>query len=269
MKKLFFIVSVLLFGTISAQWKRKDYSDILKSKNIYEINAFLRDAHPDDPRRSVLKPKVMKMMDDYIKTAHPTDQRVKQLQEMLAMLKRKGTTKISFDEMNEIIRQKQIAKLKEQLAKIGNATNQSVQANQYKWTPNPNIVTSNQAGNTSETSTTYVDPELAEFEMLMNVNPIEHKNKTVQILNSLFDNDPNSKEVIVMIENASDCNIIVRMEGVGHSKYRLAIPAKQEGSIVINKGDYLFTSLVCGAQYASQKTVQKALMVTLSNPVTK
>ena len=268
MKNLFFIVSVLLCSTLSAQWKRKDYTNILRSNNIYEINAFLRDAHPDDPRRSVLKPKVMKMMDEYIKTASPLDQRVKQVQEMLAMLKTKGTTKITFDEMNEIIRQKQIAKLREQLAKMGNVTNQNVQTNQYQWKPNPNAVISNEDG-TVNTSGTYVDPELAEFEMLMNTNPIEHKNKTVQILNSLFDNDPNSKDVIVMIENASDCNIIVRMEGVGNDKYRLAVPSKQEGSIVIKKGNYLFTSLVCGATYASQKTVQKALMVTLSNPITK
>jgi hypothetical protein len=93
----------------------------------------------------------------------------------------------------------------------------------------------------------------------MAVSPVEHKNKTVKILNSLFDNDPNAKECIVMIQNKSDCNIIVRMEGVGTTKYRLAVPAHADNSIVIEKGQYLFTSLICGAQYASQKTIQNQL----------
>ena len=67
MKKIFLIFGVFFFVNVAAQKKGKDYSEILKSKNIYEINAFLRDAHPDDPRRSVLKPRVMEMMKDYIK----------------------------------------------------------------------------------------------------------------------------------------------------------------------------------------------------------
>ena len=47
------------------------------------------------------------------------------------------------------------------------------------------------------------------------------------------------------------------------TKYRLAIPAHSDNTVVVTKDDYLFSSLVCGAQYASQKTVQKAVMVSL------
>ncbi|WP_390452106.1 DUF6759 domain-containing protein, partial [Chryseobacterium sp. Alg-005] len=224
MKKLVLLFSTVLFFNLSAQKKDKDYSNILKSKNIYEINAFLRDAHPDDPRRSVLKPKVMEMMKEYIKTAHPADQKVKQMQEMLALLKRRPSTKISFDEMNAIIKQKQIAKYKAELA----AKQSTVQ-----YTPSnaQNVF----VANTSATSNAAAipDAEAEEFNMLMSVSPIEHKNKTVKILNSLFDNDPTSKECIVLIENKSDCNIIVRMEGVGNTKYRLAVPAHNDNSIVV------------------------------------
>ncbi|WP_376778690.1 DUF6759 domain-containing protein, partial [Chryseobacterium taichungense] len=113
------------------------------------------------------------------------------------------------------------------------------------------------------------DTEASEFNMLMAENPVEHKNKTVKILNSLFDNDPNAKECIVMIENKSDCNIIVRIEGIGITKYRLPVPAHGDNSIVVQKGDYLFTSIVCGAQYASQKTIQKPLMVALGSSARK
>ncbi|ROH96794.1 DUF6759 domain-containing protein [Chryseobacterium daecheongense] len=256
MKKLVLLFSAVLFFNVSAQKKDKDYSNILKSKNIYEINAFLRDAHPDDPRRSVLKPRVMEMMKEYIKTAHPADQKVKQMQEMLALLKRRPSTKISFDEMNAIIKQKQIAKYKAELA----AKQSTVQ-----YTPSnaQNVFVANTAATSNVAA--IPDAEAEEFNMLMSVSPVEHKNKTVKILNSLFDNDPNSKECIVLIENKSDCNIIVRMEGVGNTKYRLAVPAHNDNSIVVEKGDYLFTSLVCGAQYASQKTIQKPLMVALGS----
>ncbi|WP_232815961.1 hypothetical protein [Chryseobacterium capnotolerans] len=116
MKKILLLLASVLFFSMSAQKKGKDYSEILKSNNIYEINAFLRDAHPDDPRRSVLKPRVMEMMKEYIKNAHPEDQKVKDMQEMLALLRRRPSTKITFDEMNAIIKQKQIAKYKAELA---------------------------------------------------------------------------------------------------------------------------------------------------------
>jgi len=115
MKKLVLLFTTLLFVSFSAQKKGKDYSEILKSKNIYEINAFLRDAHPDDPRRSVLKPRVMDMMKEYIKTAPPGDRKVKEMQENLARLRRGPSTKISFEEMNAMIKQKQILKYQKQL----------------------------------------------------------------------------------------------------------------------------------------------------------
>lgn len=253
MKKLLLLFISILFFNLSAQKRGKDYTNVIKSNNIYEINAFLRDAHPDDPRRSVLKPRVMELMTQYIKDAHPADQKVKDMQEMLALLKRRPSTKISFDEMNAIIKQKQIAKYKAELA----AKQPTVV---YTPSNTENTFVVNASANAAVPNV-----EAEEFNLLMAVNPVEHKNRTVKILNSLFDNDPNSKESIVLIKNNSDCNIIVRMEGVGTTKYRLAIPAHDESSIVITKGQYLFTSLVCGAQYASQKTIEKAIMVALGS----
>lgn len=285
MKKLLFVFCLLLFNSFFAQQKMKDYRDILKSKNIYEINAFLRDAHPDDPRRSVLKPKVMQLIKDYLREAKPGDQRIKELQEMLALLRMRSSTKISFEEMNEIIRRKQVAVLQEQLrtgkiklADVENSTilNSSTSPQYNYGASTVSNDTSAEASSGSAVSNSNIaaleaekkimDAEAEEFKMLMNISEADLKNKTTQVLNSLFDNDPMSKECIVLIQNKSDCNIIVRIEGAGFTKYRLAVPAKKENSIVVQKGDYLFTSLVCGAQYASQKTIQKALMVALGNP---
>lgn len=256
MKKIFLVCVSLFCITISAQNKDKDYRNILQSKNIYEINAFLRDAHPDDPRRNVLRPKVLGMMKEYIQNAEGSDRKVKEMQEMLAILSRRASTKISFEEMNANIKQKQISRFQAELK-----SPQTL----IKYTPSTkqNVFVTPTVSNAKLPA--IANTEADEFNMLMASNPLEHKNKTVKILNSLFDNDPNSKECIVMIENKSDCNIIVRIDGVGNTKYRLAIPAHENNSIVVEKGNYLLSSMVCGAQYASQKTVQKPLMVALGS----
>lgn len=255
MKKLFLLMLTVICTLMSAQQKNKDYANIVKSKNIYEINAFLRDAHPDDPRRSIMKPRVMDMMREYIQYAKPGDPKVRQMQDWLALLKRRSSTKITFEEMNENIKKKQIAKYQKQL-QVGQA------AIVYKPSSPQNVF----AVSPSKIDVAPIpDTEASEFNSLMAENPSEHKNKTVKILNSLFDNDPNSKECIVMIENKSDCNIIVRIEGVGNTKYRLPVPAHSDNSIVVAKGDYLMTSLVCGAQFASQKSIHKPLMVALGS----
>ena len=56
MKKIIFAIALFSALSISAQ-KRK--SDILKSVSISEIESFLKTAHPEDPRRTVLKPKLI------------------------------------------------------------------------------------------------------------------------------------------------------------------------------------------------------------------
>ena len=299
MKKVILFLALGCSLFLSAQQRMKDYSRILYSKNIYEIDAFLRDAHPDDPKRVVLKPRLMDLINDYLKKASPEDQRVPELQEKLALLKRRPSTKISFEEMNANIRKKQIEYYQKKLAELEKAKNNTIASTQPSTSETTNTrnaenekikaekerllnanIAANSATNSSvassksTTSTTTLSntsalmtaSEAEEFKMLMNESPEEHKRKTVGLLNKLFDNDPSSKEVIVMIENKSDCDMIMRIEGVGYTKFRLAIPARNENSIVLPKGSYLFSSLVCGSQYSSQKTVQKNIIVSLSNP---
>ena len=181
MKKLFYLIALCFFGTFFSQQKIKDYSSIMKSNSIYEIDAFLRDAHPDDPKRFILKPRLIKMLKDYIKTAHPSDQRVKEFQEKIALLRRKSSTRISFDEMNENIRQRQIEKFKKELSDKGGA--QAYVTKSYGSAESTEGTVSTASGSSAGMS----EDEAAEFQMLMSENPTEHKNKTVKILNSLFD----------------------------------------------------------------------------------
>lgn len=286
MKNFVILFTLLMFAVAPAQKARKDYREIMKSQNIYEIDAFLRDAHPDDPRRSVLKPRLMTMIKDYIKNAHPADTRVKELQEKLVLLQTRSSTKISFEEMNAKIKEKQIAEYKRELERINSGyylKQARVNTEKLLKDAEPAAVRerpvpvrnspfdTKPATSKASVATTVAgsaalsESEKREFDLLMNPTVQDHKNKTVKILNALFDNDPNSKETTVMIRNNSDCDMIMRMEGIGNIKYRLPIPARKENTIVLPKGDYLFTSSVCGAQYMSQKTVSKAIMVSLGS----
>ncbi len=290
MKKIILIICTLFVCSFSAQMKNKDYSKIMKSTSIYELDAFLKDAHPEDPRRTILKPRLIVLIKEYMKNAHPADPRIKELQEKLVLLSTRPNTKISYEEMEANIKKKQIEKYKAELIKLNQqiasgGTPEQVQTTNIDSNNENSIDTETKTSvATTPTYTTQSQPkkvsgtsvgsmtsnkknsEAEEYKALMNVSSAEHKNKTVKLLNTLFDNDPNSKECIVMIQNKSDCDIIVRITGSKpENSYKLPVPAHNENSIVVAKGDYNLSSVVCGSQYVSKKSIQKAIMVALGS----
>lgn len=282
MKKVLFILFAIFFtGNISAQFRKKNYKHIMKSKSIYEIDAFLRDAHKEDPRRAALKPRLIELMKKYIENAHPADPRIKEMQKKIALLKKNPSTKISFEEMTAEIKRKKIAEYKAKLQakqhhqfKNKNSEPETASADNTETSEDVKPTSNTYANNHGQARQRYAynggggsssSSSDEEFNRLMGSSSENHEEKTVNLLNKLFENDPSSKETIVLIENKSKCNIVVTMEGAAGAKYKLPIPSDSENSMVIKKGDYLFTSSVCGAKYASQKTVQKSVMVTLNN----
>lgn len=204
MRKLFFVLLTLLSLSVSAQKKKKS-GDIMQSTNIQEIENFLKTAHPEDPRRTALKPKLIALKNAAwtkgAKNAKPMEARL-----------------ITVDVPKSVMN-------------------------------NPN------------------SDEAEEFKKLIAETSKEHSEKTVKLLNTLFDQDINSKEAILLIQNNSDCNMIVRINGKAF--YNLAVPAHGENSLVLNKGRYDLTSLVCGSKYQSTKDIQKSMVVILNNPVLK
>jgi len=198
MKKAALILTVFSALHLSAQKKK---SDILKSTNIKEIENFLRVAHPDDPRRSVLKPKLISLRNSTWMKAGKT----------------------SF------------ASLKPVVTEIPRSVMQQHNA------------------------------EAEEFRKLLDENSGNHQKKTVKLLNQLFNNDVSNKEAILLLQNNSDCNMIVRIQG--NEFYNLAVPAHGENSVVIKKGDYQLSSNVCDARYSSTKNIAKNMLVILNNPV--
>ncbi|AZA80951.1 hypothetical protein C1637_10895 [Chryseobacterium lactis] len=59
MKKNFLTILFFTFLFPGFTFAQKGSKDILKSTNIPEIEEYLKNSHPDDPKRSVLKPKLI------------------------------------------------------------------------------------------------------------------------------------------------------------------------------------------------------------------
>lgn len=202
MKKNLLTVLFFTFLLPSFTYAQKGSKDILKSTNIKEIEEYLKNAHPDDPKRSVLKPKLIALKNTEwtkgARTAKPMEARP-----------------VISDIPKSVMR-------------------------------NPN---SNEA---------------EEFKWLLLESSAEHKEKTVKLLNAMFNEDITRKEAILLFKNNSDCNIVLRIEGKDY--YNLAVPAHGENFVVLNKGLYSINSNVCDMKYTSQKDIKKSIFVTIDNP---
>ncbi|MGN7864452.1 DUF6759 domain-containing protein [Chryseobacterium sp.] len=202
MKKKFLTIIFFAFLLPGFTYAQKGSKDILKSTNIREIEEYLKNAHPDDPKRSVLKPKLIAL-----KNAEWT----------------KGARTAKPMEARPII------------------------------SDIPKSIMRNPASDDAE-----------EFKRLIVESSSEHKEKTVKLLNAMFNEDITRKEAILLFKNNSDCNIVLRIEGKDY--YNLAVPAHGENFIVINKGSYTLSSNVCDMKYISQKDIKKSIFVTIDNP---
>lgn len=103
-----------------------------------------------------------------------------------------------------------------------------------------------------------------EFYKLMKSKSVEHKEKTVSLLNTLFKDDSNSQEKVILFRNKSDCSIIVKIEGL--TTYSLPVPAGKEDFIIVQKGEYSLKSFLCGRPYTSKKNIEKSVIIELNAP---
>ncbi|MEC3874500.1 DUF6759 domain-containing protein [Chryseobacterium salviniae] len=181
---------------------RKRSQNILESTDIKEIENYLATTHPDDPKRSVLKPKLIALKN------------------------------------SEWTKGKKNAKPMEARPVISEIPNSAL--------GKPN------------------SEEAEEFKRLIASTSKEHKEKTVQLLNAMFNEDINSKEVILLFKNQSDCNLVLKIQGKDF--YNMAVPAKGENFIVVNKGTYTLKGNVCDVVYSSKKDLNKSIFLTISNP---
>lgn len=92
--------------------------------------------------------------------------------------------------------------------------------------------------------------------------PSEENKRTAAMLTHLFSNDPSLTEAYVNIKNRSNCNLIVKISGKKY--YNLNVPAKGQNFILIDKGEYVVTTMVCDAKYSSIKRISKDIELELN-----
>ena len=209
MNKIFFTLSVLTCISISAQKKE---SNILHSTNVTEIEKFLKEAHPNDSRRIILKQRIVSLKND----------------------KWMDSRKSSYT-----------------ATKLIAVNPTSFYTKKVSFSGNKPLASSNSNSGNEE-----------EFQKLISETPKAHKEKTVKLLNNLFDNDISNDKAILLIKNTGDCNIIVRIKG--NEYYDLAVPAHGENFMTVKKGNYQLSGSMCEATYYATKRIATNMLVTLT-----
>ncbi|WP_415329131.1 DUF6759 domain-containing protein [Chryseobacterium sp. MMS23-Vi53] len=92
--------------------------------------------------------------------------------------------------------------------------------------------------------------------------PSEQNKRTAAMLTHLFNDDPMDKEAYINIKNRSKCNLIVKIEGKKY--YNLDVPANGQNFLLVDKGNYILTTMVCDAKYSSVKKITKDIEIELN-----
>lgn len=92
--------------------------------------------------------------------------------------------------------------------------------------------------------------------------PSEQNKKTAAMLTHLFNNDPMDREAYINIKNRSKCNLIVKINGKKY--YNLDVPANGQNFLLVEKGEYVLTTMVCDAKYSSIKKINKDIELELN-----
>lgn len=79
------------------------------------------------------------------------------------------------------------------------------------------------------------------------------EDKAVNLLNQLFNSDTSNKNMVLIINNDSDCDFTMKIAGA--KNYSIPVSSKKAESIILEQGDYEMTSEVCkGTYYKTKKT---------------
>ncbi|WP_027381176.1 DUF6759 domain-containing protein [Chryseobacterium daeguense] len=90
----------------------------------------------------------------------------------------------------------------------------------------------------------------------------EQNKRTAALLTHMFNNDPMDKEAYINIKNKSKCNLIVKISGKKY--YNLDVPANGQNFLLVDKGEYVLTTMVCDAKYSSIKKINKDIELELN-----
>lgn len=201
MKKIILIFHLFIFFIVSSQ-KKNDYKNILQSENVAEIESFLREAHPEDPKRMIMKSKLVKLKNEaWIKAGKNLPQTISQKPVIIETSKK-------------------------------NSKNHDENEEEFKKL------------------------------LLLDTDSAAFKQKKIKLLNQLFSQDSSTEDAIILIQNNSACNIILRIQG--EEIYNLPVSSRSENSLMVKKGNYQFTSVICDSKYNASKSITKSTVITLN-----
>ena len=125
----------------------------------------------------------------------------------------------------------------------------------------PTVHRGNSAPNTSTARN-----ERSEFKELLAKDQIDKKHVNAEVLTYLLnETDPSDKNTAAVIENASNCDLILRVVGISNEMiYNLPVAAGTKNQFVVRKGSYTLKANICGAAYYSQKEIVNPLILKLS-----
>ncbi|MBT2620599.1 DUF6759 domain-containing protein [Chryseobacterium sp. ISL-6] len=101
-----------------------------------------------------------------------------------------------------------------------------------------------------------------EFNKLLQEDDETHRKKTTDLLNEIFNDTKHSPNSVLLVKNQSGCNMILHI--MNKQNYNLAVPAKGENFIVLQKGKYTITGTICGSQYEQIKDLNRGICLTLN-----
>ncbi|AYZ13996.1 DUF6759 domain-containing protein [Chryseobacterium arthrosphaerae] len=254
MKKIFLLLFICIFSLGFSQKKKKTKSkavveketviiyteqDAETSKETRVIAGFIKQ-NPGHARNDYFKKRLMEIiMADNSPEAKPT---------IKPISKEKIENIVKNNELNS---GKVIAANKTSAAKTENNTNNSDKVNNAINALKEERLASYASANSAKSAGTSAK-----------AGPSEANKKTAAMLTHLFNNDVNKNEAYVNIKNRSSCNLIVKINGKKY--YNLSVPAKGENFILIDKGEYVLTTMVCDAKYSSLKKITQDIEIALN-----
>lgn len=104
--------------------------------------------------------------------------------------------------------------------------------------------------------------EMNEFNNLIEKDKIDKNKRTAEVVSQLINDQPSDKIAALIFENKTNCNIIVRIFGT--KNYTIPVYKNDKNYLIINKGNYTFTSNFCKSKYNTRKNIVESLTITLS-----
>ena len=103
--------------------------------------------------------------------------------------------------------------------------------------------------------------EVRSFSYLMKADSLDRKTRAAAAINQFLNDQPEDTVAAVLIENNSNCNIIMKIDG--KNNHLLPIPKYGRNFLVLKKGNYSFQSKLCNSEYSSFKNIQESVNITV------